>query len=79
MTVPGSALIPGLVPESETTTRSTVEETMKWPFLLLIPLAIYLHNAGAELLTVVLVLAIAAVVIQVVTDQFSTRRRRERA
>jgi hypothetical protein len=52
---------------------------MKWPFLLLIPLGIYLLNMEAELLTIALVLAIAAVVIQVVSDQFATRRRRERA
>jgi hypothetical protein len=52
---------------------------MKWPFLLLIPLTIYLLNTGAELLTVALLLPIAAVVIQLVFDNLAPRRRRERA
>jgi hypothetical protein len=51
---------------------------MKWPFLFLIPLTVYLLNTGAELLTVALVLAIAAVAIQVVSDNLPPRRRRER-
>ncbi len=52
---------------------------MKWPFLLLIPLTIYLLSTGAELLTVALLLPIAAVVIQVVFDNLPPRRRREGA
>ena len=52
---------------------------MKWPFLLLVPLAVYLLNTGAELLTIALVLAIASVVIQLVTDNLPPRRGRERA
>jgi len=52
---------------------------MKWTFLLLIPLAIYLLSTGAELLTVALVLALASVAIQLVTDNLPRRRRRERA
>jgi hypothetical protein len=56
-----------------------LEVVMKWTFLLLIPLAIYMFSTGAELLTVVLVLAIASVAIQLVTDNLPPRRRRERA
>lgn len=67
------------MPHQESTPRSTLEEAMKWPFLLLIPLTIYLLSTGAELLTVALLLPIAAVVIQVVFDNLPPRRRREGA
>lgn len=52
---------------------------MRWSILLVVPLGIYLLATGTELLTVALVLATSSVIVEIVADNFRSRRGRERA
>lgn len=47
---------------------------MRWlPSLMLLPLGVYLLAQGAELLTVLLLLAMFAVIVRVIGDRFQPR------
>ena len=47
---------------------------MRWlPSLMLLPLGVYLRTQGAELLTVLLLLAIFSVIVRVISDRFQPR------